>query len=436
MHHRLIPVETVNNIKNITGNKNMHTQNNNHSKNMHPPELSGPLYHLHKQILHVDERIRHSGNTNLNRLLRPQPLLALPALVSTGILIWQRQLNHITMMAGIFIVFSIGYMLATLLRRLVTRETLWLITDQRFIIVERMFFGDSIEGFALQQIGSICHSIKADGTQDLRLTYASKGNFRCRRNFTSHRLPHIIPAQNLPQLLREACAASAGSAQWQRGFNTAKPPQTGIGDVSAMTNDLPLWAGLQERIKAEITTGEVVVWQSRPDPVFIRGLEPWRPFVTLIVIGAWIIPVSITSILEIINRADWCNYPPEPLYGLFFCIGGLLLAFKTIQHHQQKRMRKVYLVTNQRALIINVSSGSETRIHSYLPHQLEAMAICNQVGNSADLVFEHILISDGDGDEISHPLGFLACGQVRQAREQILRHLQPGSVVAQQDWGN
>jgi hypothetical protein len=79
----------------------------------------------------------------------------------------------------------------------------------------------------------------------------------------------------------------------------------------------------------------------------------------------------------------------------------------------------VYLITDQRAVILQEVWGGRTRVESYGPAELQSITREQNADGSGDIIFLTRMWRDSDGDRRTTRIGFLGVPDVKSVEEHI-----------------
>jgi hypothetical protein len=174
--------------------------------------------------------------------------------------------------------------------------------------------------------------------------------------------------------------------------------------------------GLRELVAAEVRPGESVRWLDRPIPARLARSAwpmalfaiPWTAFALFWIWGA---------------THGTCDAPtPEarlfPLFGVPFVLVGLGLFASPLWVLRSAR-RTVYLVTDQRAVVLSAGWRGSVSARSFEPEKLCDLRRTQRADGSGDLVFGEDVRSGSKGGTRTVPYGFLAVRNVREAEEYV-----------------
>ncbi len=181
---------------------------------------------------------------------------------------------------------------------------------------------------------------------------------------------------------------------------------------------------LQRTIEGELRSGETVVWQGQPIPGrYARG--GW----CLVLFG---IPWTAFSIFWVVMASGITmghqHGPPLgvriffPLFGLPFVVIGLGMLSSPFWM-KRKALKVAYVVTDQRAILIEGGWRGGVTVRSFGPDQLNQLERREHADGSGDLIFERHHGRDSDGERRSREIGFLAVPEVKKV-EELIRGLQ------------
>jgi hypothetical protein len=167
----------------------------------------------------------------------------------------------------------------------------------------------------------------------------------------------------------------------------------------------------------ELRSGERIVWTAQPIPgrynrgnwVMVLFAIPWTAFAVF-----WMVMAG--------RGASHSSTPGPfklfPLFGLPFVLIGL--GMLTSPFWSRKTAAKtVYLITDQRAMIIQEGWRGRTRVESYAPAQLQSITREQNNDGSGDIIFMSRTWSDNDCNQRSTRIGFLGVPDVKAVEEYI-----------------
>jgi hypothetical protein len=172
-------------------------------------------------------------------------------------------------------------------------------------------------------------------------------------------------------------------------------------------------------VGAELQPGERITWAGQPIPgrfarrsigAVLFGI-PWTAFAIF-----WIAGASGFKLPDFSH-----GFGLFPLFGVPF----VLIGFGMISSPywmRRKARRTAYVVTDQRALILDGGWWRSTTIRSFEPHRLGDIRRVQNLDGSGDLIFERTWASDNDGGKQSTDHGFLAIQDVKTV-ETLIRQL-------------
>ena len=172
---------------------------------------------------------------------------------------------------------------------------------------------------------------------------------------------------------------------------------------------------LRNKIEMELRSGERIVWTAQPIPARVTR-------------GSWIIVVFgipwTAFALFWIGAAGWgASHAPGPfklfpLFGVPFVLIGLGMLSSPFWL-RKKAAKTVYMITDQRAVVLSEGFRGRTRVESYAPAQLQSTTREENSDGSGDIIFETRVWRDSDGDRRSQRIGFFGVPDVRTVEEHI-----------------
>jgi hypothetical protein len=172
---------------------------------------------------------------------------------------------------------------------------------------------------------------------------------------------------------------------------------------------------LRNKVEMELRSGERIIWTAQPIPKrFSRG--GW-------LISIFGIPFFTFSVFWMTMAGKMSGSAPGPfrffqLFGVPFVLVGLGMLTAPIWM-RRKAARTVYLITDQRAVILSEGLGGRTRIDSYAPEQLQSLTREQFSDGSGDIIFITRTWRDSDGDRRTQRLGFIGVPDVKAVEEHI-----------------
>jgi hypothetical protein len=195
-------------------------------------------------------------------------------------------------------------------------------------------------------------------------------------------------------------------------------------------DDSSLPPELEDRVRAELRPGEMLLWVGQP--------RPGRFLLLTLPIVLFGIPWTAFSVFWMVMASGMLfGGPPNgggfqlffllfPLWGVpFVLIGlGMLSAPYWAWRHAKQTC---YAVTDQRVLILEGGLFGKTTIRSYGPGALGKMHRTEQSDGSGDLIFEEVSETNGNGifrrTTTTTSRGFYGIRNVRGVEELVRRVL-------------
>jgi hypothetical protein len=174
---------------------------------------------------------------------------------------------------------------------------------------------------------------------------------------------------------------------------------------------------LRETIDRELDHAERVEWSGQPKPMRLA----WQSLPIVL----FAIPWTAFAVFWTCGAADFkipdfdSAFDLFPLFGLPFVLVGLGLL-STPFWLIRKARRTVYVVTDQRAIIIEARRTVSVR--SFGPADLKGFQRKERRDGSGDITFGHPIRSSSDADCSPTQAGFLGIRDVRHV-EELLRRL-------------
>ena len=195
-----------------------------------------------------------------------------------------------------------------------------------------------------------------------------------------------------------------------------------------ITSDYKLPKETAALIDAELRPGERIAWIGQPIPwrlarkslpLVIFGI-PWTAFAVF-----WTLMAArpSTSGTAVEGEADALSqlFRFFPLFGVPFILVGLaLLSFPYWLSREARRT--AYVITDQRALIIDAHGWRAVSLRSFEPKRLTDLSRTQSSDGSGDVIFERQRHSHTEGSDTTTDVGFLAVRNVKEV-ESLLRAL-------------
>jgi hypothetical protein len=176
-------------------------------------------------------------------------------------------------------------------------------------------------------------------------------------------------------------------------------------------------ASLRNKVEMELRSGERILWTAQPIaarlsraswPIVIFGIF-WTAFSVFWVAAAgWGTSRSSTP----------GPFKLFPLFGVPFVLIGIGMLTSPIWM-RKKAAKTVYMITDQRAVILSEGIRGKTRVESYAPAQLQSITRDQFADGSGDLIFETRTWRDSDGDRRTSRVGFFAVPDVKSVEDHI-----------------
>jgi hypothetical protein len=188
----------------------------------------------------------------------------------------------------------------------------------------------------------------------------------------------------------------------------------------------PLPPELQDRVDAELSSGERLIWVGQPVPGAFQCQT-----IALAVVGLFFLGFTgIWFVLTLGMGALAGGEAPEAfgilgcfsLFGLIPGAVGLFLVTAPIWHRNLVK-RTVYALTDRRALIWQPSLFGSSEVRSYTANGLGHMSRVERGDGAGDLVFEEYYTYGNKGGSSRHQRGFLAVPRVREVEDLVRRTL-------------
>lgn len=180
---------------------------------------------------------------------------------------------------------------------------------------------------------------------------------------------------------------------------------------------------LQQRLRAELKSGETVAWTGQPSPSrYMKDafklwffFIPWTAFSLFWMAGA--AGFGMPSFED-----GWSLFP---LFGLPFVLIGIA-GLSSPYWLRRKAAHIVYALTNRRALIF--SGKSTVTVKSFPIEDISNIERTERADGYGDLIFNKESYRDSDGDQRTRSQGFLAIAEVRRVN-QMLENLAAGRLA-------
>jgi hypothetical protein len=181
-----------------------------------------------------------------------------------------------------------------------------------------------------------------------------------------------------------------------------------------MPDSLPL--DVAALVEAELQPGETIRWAGQPIPArfarrniaIVLFAIPWTAFALFWMAGA--------SGFKLPNFSHGAGF--FPLFGVPFVLIGFGMLSSPYWMRRQAR-HTAYVVTNERALILDGGWRGSVTIRSFEPDRLKDIRRVQNPDGSGDLIFERTWASAGDGGRRSTDQGFFAIHQVKTVESLI-----------------
>jgi hypothetical protein len=177
---------------------------------------------------------------------------------------------------------------------------------------------------------------------------------------------------------------------------------------------------LQEKVHAELESGERICWLCAPTPRFFTRVStgaflfgiPWTAFAVFWTCCA--VGFCLPDLSEGIEGSDFF-----PLFGVPFILIGLGM-FSSPLWAYRKALNTVYVITDRRA--ISIDGGWSTTIRSHNPSGLKEVFRRERKNGLGDVVIAGRAWRDSDGDRQLQEIGFLNIRDPKSV-EQMLKDL-------------
>ncbi|VTR97160.1 hypothetical protein [Tuwongella immobilis] len=196
---------------------------------------------------------------------------------------------------------------------------------------------------------------------------------------------------------------------------------------------------LDERVQAELQSGERLLWVGQPDPMrmakqalpaVLFGI-PWTAFAIFWVAGA-------ATMMGGFGGEDRPQIPGGfgglfscfPLFGLPFILIGLAMLTSPYWLYRQAK-QTCYALTDRRAILWQSGFWGSVNVRSYRPDALGKMTRTDYADGTGDLIFEELLTlnshrsSRATMNTTMTRHGFIAIRKVREVEMLLRRVLLP-----------
>jgi hypothetical protein len=176
---------------------------------------------------------------------------------------------------------------------------------------------------------------------------------------------------------------------------------------------------LRQKIDRELEPRETIKWVGQPIPRYFTAASittfffaiPWTAFAIFWMWGA----SGFGQLLTL----GFGLHLLFPLFGLPFVLIGFVMLLSPIWI-KQAALQTVYLITDQRAIVIE--GGFKTTVRSYRPEQLQEVYRQENKDGTGDVIINVRHWKDSDGDRRSEALGFMGIRNPKEA-ERMLKAL-------------
>lgn len=181
---------------------------------------------------------------------------------------------------------------------------------------------------------------------------------------------------------------------------------------------------LETQVRAELQTGERLVWVGQPRPdLVMRAAYFLVPFGLLF--GGFAV-FWITTASSFRGGGGPALFDFFPCFGIPFVLIGLALVASPVWL-RRKAGNTVYALTDRRAILWEPGWFGAVTVRSYAAAGLGRMARRDRAGGAGDLVFEEFVTSstnsDGHTSSTTHQRGFLCIDRVREVEDLVRRTL-------------
>ena len=180
---------------------------------------------------------------------------------------------------------------------------------------------------------------------------------------------------------------------------------------------------VRQRVEPELRSGEKLIWAEQPPPHIFRKQSlgivlfsiPWTAFSVFWMFGA-------AHGMQPFRESNVFSF--FPLFGLPFVGIGILMFFSPLLYGRKAR-QTVYVITDQRVIIIEGRAFGAASVQTYMPQRLTGMSRKERADGSGDLIFEQFRERAGSGTTTVRR-GFIGLEHVRDVEDLIVRTLLTG----------
>lgn len=177
-------------------------------------------------------------------------------------------------------------------------------------------------------------------------------------------------------------------------------------------------------VSNEIRPGERTAWIGQPlagrfarkgIPLVLFGI-PWTAFAIFWVVGA----AAGTSHIPAHGQGGGFAqvFRLFPLFGVPFVLIGFGMLSSPCWMLRKAR-RTAYVITDQRAIVLDAGAWRGVTIRSFDPEHLHDLRRVQNHDGTGDIVFERQWRSDSEGGRQSTDIGFLAIADVKRVEDTI-----------------
>ena len=180
----------------------------------------------------------------------------------------------------------------------------------------------------------------------------------------------------------------------------------------------------------ELRTGEQALWAAQPLPRYFNAATigavlfaiPWTGFAIFWTTMAFVGTQSMPADDGVASGFKYFF----PLFGIPIILIGLGM-FTTPYWMARRLKRTLYVVSNQRAIVMSPGFRGSRKVRSFLPEALASMERTERPDGSGDLVFEQYTQRNGSSSSTVRN-GFISVPRVRDVEELLRNTLLHGRV--------
>ena len=139
-------------------------------------------------------------------------------------------------------------------------------------------------------------------------------------------------------------------------------------------------ADVEQQLRAELDSGENIVWETQAKPAFFTAKAIFPAF--FVVVWLAIVGVSMSTSFRHRPGLGTQNFIPFVFTGIVVVVSVMIAPISRALGRRQA----YYLITNRRALIITL--GRTKKVLSYYAAKLQSLERREKADGSGDIVFE------------------------------------------------